>query len=155
MMEIVTSTVTIPVTISIIEGDSNWDSNGGSNYTFTPGSYIINSGAVVEGTLEDIDTLFSSTENKSATVYYYADSAWSTAYIHYGINNSWTTAPGVEMTLVDEDTNLYMTEINLGTASVFTACFNDGGNTWDSNGGSNYSLTATTSTIQDGVITTN
>ena len=86
----------------------------------------------------------------SATVYYKPATGWTTIDIHYGINNVWTTSPGVQMTLAC--TGWYAKTVSLGDATNFAATFNNGSGTWDNNGGKNYALGTGIVTVSGGVI---
>ena len=65
---------------------------------------------------------------------------WEQAYIHYGVDNAWTSVPGIPMTLNNEGKWEYI--INLGESTEAQVCFNNGANEWDSRNGSNYYLFA-------------
>ncbi|MEE1218367.1 MAG: carbohydrate binding domain-containing protein, partial [Ruminococcus sp.] len=86
------------------------------------------------------------------TIYY---KGYSTPYIHYQVaGQSWTNAPGVQMTATTEKAGYtHKAVIDLGTASNVTVCFNNGNGTWDSNNGANYKFEAGTYTFSNGVIT--
>ena len=90
------------------------------------------------------------TNTNTVTIYYYK--SWSNKYIHYQIGNgTWTTAPGKKM---DKYSTYYgKITIDLGSATSMKACFNNGGNTWDNNGGKDYTFTAGTYTVKNGKIT--
>ena len=87
-----------------------------------------------------------------ATVYYYNSSNWTTVNIHYGISGTWTTPPGVPMTLAC--TGYWTKAVSLGTATTFAVDFNNG-STWDNNGGSNYALGTGLTIVKNGVVTAN
>ncbi|GGO27634.1 alpha-amylase [Microbispora rosea subsp. aerata] len=87
----------------------------------------------------------------SATVYYYT--GWNPAYIHYGINGSWTTVPGVAMDTAC--TGWKKKTIDLGTATSFQVTFNNGSGSWDNNQGRDYTIGTGTSTVKNGVVTGN
>ena len=87
-----------------------------------------------------------------ATVYYQPATSWTTINIHYGINGTWTTVPGVPMTLAC--TGWYVKAINLGTATALQVVFNNGSGTWDNNSNNNYQLGVGISSIDSGKITT-
>ena len=88
----------------------------------------------------------------TATIYY---SGYSNPYIHYQVGNgSWTTAPGVKMQASSEMSGYtHKYTINLGSEGHANVCFNDGGSSWDNNGGNNYRFEAGTYTFKNGVIT--
>lgn len=76
------------------------------------------------------------TANK-ITLYY--NSGWTNAYVHYKVNNVWTTVPGMKMQATNEYAGYtYKCTINLGTATSATVCFNNGNGSWDSKNGANY-----------------
>ncbi|MCR5608124.1 MAG: alpha-amylase [Lachnospiraceae bacterium] len=114
-------------------GSGNWDSNGGSNYKINAGTYVVKNGNITEG----VPNVVVAEEGK-VIVYY--KTSWSKAYIHYQlISQSWTSVPGVKME--DSEVSGYKKiTIDLGTSSGIICCFNNGGNSWDSNGGANYKL---------------
>lgn len=91
------------------------------------------------------------TASNTATVYYYR-SDWASTNIHYGINNSWTTSPGVAMSLACS--SYWVKTINLGTATTLAATFNNNAGTWDNNNSNNYALGTGISLVKNGVITT-
>ena len=82
-------------------------------------------------------------ENEKNITIYYANSNFEDANIHYKTNNgTWTTAPGVQMCVTDEQQGYtWKYVVNLGTGSSLTVCFNEENDVWDSNGGENYSIT--------------
>ena len=71
---------------------------------------------------------------------YYKNSSWSKAYIHYKVNGSWTSVPGVQMQSSDRSDYTWMYTIDLGDTTSATVCFNNGNNSWDSNNSANYSV---------------
>ncbi|MEV5552033.1 carbohydrate binding domain-containing protein [Nonomuraea wenchangensis] len=87
--------------------------------------------------------------DKQATVYY--RTGWTTANIHYGINGTWTTVPGVPMETAC--TGWKKKTITLGSATSFKTVFNNGSGTWDNNNGNDYTLGTGTSTV--GIVTPN
>ncbi|MEV4017264.1 carbohydrate binding domain-containing protein [Nonomuraea angiospora] len=93
----------------------------------------------------------SPTGDNTATVYY--KTSWGTANIHYGIDGTWTTAPGIAMDTAC--TGWKKKTVDLGTAGNFQVTFNDGSGNWDNNGGKNYTVGTGTSTVKDGVVTGN
>jgi alpha-amylase len=88
--------------------------------------------------------------SNQAKIYY--KRGFATPYIHYAINGSWTDVPGVAMQDSEYD-GYSVSTIDLGTATELEAAFNDGGNNWDSNGGSNYFFQDGTWTFDAGNIT--
>ncbi|WP_026647354.1 alpha-amylase family glycosyl hydrolase [Bifidobacterium minimum] len=94
---------------------------------------------------DESDTV--SPDDTTLTVYYKPTKSWSTVYMHYGIGDTWTTAPGVKMNGPDSS-GYYSLTIDTGGKAV-QICFNDGDNHWDSNNNNNY--TAPAGIIQAGV----
>ena len=79
-------------------------------------------------------------ENKKNVIIYYSNSNFKDANIHYRVGNgTWTGVPGVQMcTDGSQDGYTWKYIINLGNESQLTTCFNNGNNSWDSNGEKNY-----------------
>ena len=71
---------------------------------------------------------------------YYKNSSWSKAYVHYKVNGSWTSVPGVKMESSDRSGYTWMYTIDLGDTTSATLCFNNGSGSWDSKNGSNYTV---------------
>ncbi len=71
---------------------------------------------------------------------YYKNSSWSKAYVHYKVNGSWTSVPGVKMEASDRSDYTWMYTIDLGDTTSATLCFNNGSGSWDSRNGSNYTV---------------
>lgn len=139
------------VNTSLITGTAYTDTGlaAGTTYTY----YVIAKDAAGNASPQsDILSVTTSTGNK-ATVYY--KRGFAAPYIHYKqANGTWTTAPGVKMTDAGATYPGYsMAEIDMGTMTQLEACFNDGNNNWDSNGGKNYFFPAGASTFTAGVIT--
>ncbi|MER5200136.1 carbohydrate binding domain-containing protein [Streptomyces sp. NPDC002755] len=88
----------------------------------------------------------------TATVFYYTKTKnWSATYLHYAPDGgAWTTVPGVLMEAACTD--WVKRTVDLGSAAGLQATFNNGGGTWDNNGGGNYALGTGTVTVKDGVI---
>lgn len=85
------------------------------------------------------------------TIYY---RGFNNPYIHYGINGTWTSVPGIRMeACADVEGYFYKAEIDLGKYTSAEVCFNDGNGNWDSNYGSNYIFGIGVYTYSDGVIT--
>ncbi|NUR66451.1 MAG: alpha-amylase [Streptomyces sp.] len=102
------------------------------------------------GTSIPLQTVADSTS--TATVFYYTKTKnWSSTYLHYAPDGgSWTTVPGVRME--SACTDWVKKTVDLGSAAGLQATFNNGGGTWDNNGGNNYALGTGTITVKDGVI---
>ncbi|WP_269542544.1 TIM-barrel domain-containing protein [Cerasicoccus fimbriatus] len=113
--------------IAFTDDGTNWENNGGSNYTITtPGTYTIDStdNSIVSGPPGGIQLFYETT--------------WTNAFIHYNADSSgWTTAPGDQMQATAMSNFKYI-EIDADTLEF---AFNDGAGTWDSNNGNNYSIT--------------
>lgn len=90
------------------------------------------------------------TTTNNVTVYY---AGYDNPNIHYQIGNgAWTTVPGVAMAKTTEQTGYtHKYNIDLGTQTALTFCFNDGNNNWDSKNGANYSLTNISGSVRCGV----
>ena len=71
---------------------------------------------------------------------YYKNSSWSKAYVHYKVNGTWTSVPGVKMEASDRSGYTWMYTIDLGDTTSATLCFNNGNGSWDSKNGSNYTV---------------
>ncbi|SEG96792.1 alpha-amylase [Nonomuraea solani] len=87
--------------------------------------------------------------NNEATVYY--RTSWSAPSIHYGVNGTWTTPPGVAME--SACAGWFRKTVALGQATSFAVTFNNGSGTWDNNGGQNYTVGTGLSTVANGVVT--
>ena len=87
------------------------------------------------------------------TIYY---KGYSTPYIHYQIETgTWTDVPGKAMTKTNEVSGYtHKYTIDLGTKEYINACFNNGGNSWDSRNGANYRFEKGTYTYSNGTIKT-
>ena len=129
---------------------ADWIPTEAGNYTIT--CYVNDiSGQSATKTVNFVVKEKNTTENK-VTIYY---KGYSTAYIHYQVeNSSWTNAPGYKMTATDEkDGYSHKYVINLGDKNYANVCFNDGNGNWDSNNGRNYRFNKGTYTFKNGVIT--
>ncbi|WP_239615333.1 carbohydrate binding domain-containing protein [Cohnella mopanensis] len=85
-----------------------------------------------------------------ATIYY-KNTAFTSSYIHYKLDNSstWTTLPGSQMQSSTYPGYASIT-IELGSATGLTAAFNNGSGTWDNSGGNNYSFASGTWSLVNG-----
>ena len=117
-------------------------------YSYTVSARDAAGASSAQSTALPITTLPAGTN--SATVYYKPAAGWTSINIHYGINNTWTTPPGVAMTLAC--TGWYARTVSLGDATSFAATFNNGSGTWDNNGSKNYTLGTGNVTVSGGVI---
>ena len=145
------------VTTVTINGYEYLSNSTNNKLEWTPskaGTYYIratvSSGNAVE-TFDKIITVEDVTSNIT-TIYY---KGYDNPYIHYRIGNgAWTVAPGIKMTATNEVAGYtYKAEIDLGTATILTACFNNGSGSWDSNNGNNYNFGSGYYTISNGTIT--
>ncbi|MCR5608994.1 MAG: DUF1939 domain-containing protein [Lachnospiraceae bacterium] len=130
------------------DGQSENDYNNLCNYKFTAGTYTVKNNIVTEGKPEeftdedyiiDYRGLLEGDFNSSVTIYYY--SPWEETYVHYGINDEWTEAPGVEMKKTDVD-KVFMCNIPMNENGAIYMCFNNGLFTWDNNDSKNYMLSS-------------
>lgn len=86
---------------------------------------------------------------------YYANSSWAKAYVHYKVNEKWTTSPGKLMeTTTEVNGYTWKYTIDLGSTDSVTLMFTDGNGTWDKNSdGNKYILTEGTYGIENYKIT--
>lgn len=103
---------------------------------------------------EDSQPITLNVKNKGNTVtVYYNNTSFSNTNIHYKAgNDSWTTAPGVQMTASDRSEYAWMYTIDLGDSVNAIVCFNNGKGTWDSNNGSNYSVGTGAYGVRNGIV---
>lgn len=119
----------------------------------TPGQYTVKAIAVKDGYL---DSLVASAEyiisaSNDVIVYFQKPAEWSSAYIHYSLDNevTWTTTPGDEMS--DLGNGWYKKVFDEGAEITFV--FNDNGNTWmnkNNDGTSNFFTDVTIAIKSDG-----
>ncbi|MCR5609372.1 MAG: alpha-amylase [Lachnospiraceae bacterium] len=82
----------------------------------------------------------------------YYKNTFSNCNIHYCTEaGQWTEVPGVPMEY-DSETQYYTYTVTAGSVGKIACCFNDGNDTWDNNGGGNYTLTPGIYTINNGVL---
>lgn len=87
----------------------------------------------------------------TTTIYY---NKYENPKIHYKIGSgSWTKAPGVDMESCENTLGKHKITIEMGTSTTLTACFNDGNNTWDNNGGRDYTFGVGYYIVDNGKIT--
>lgn len=130
-------------------GSGTWDNNNSADYLISSGTsnVVSSTHAITSG------NPCSATSN-SLTVFYYNASTWSNVYMHYApTGGSWTTAPGVAMTV--ECGNWHKKVITLGPATGAQLTFNNGSGAWDSNGGSNYQVGTGYIKVASGTVTAN
>ncbi|MFE3068767.1 carbohydrate binding domain-containing protein [Streptomyces sp. NPDC059247] len=92
------------------------------------------------------------TADATATVFYWTKTKnWARYNLHYAPDGgSWTTVPGTAMEPACPD--WVKKTVPLGPAAGLRATFNDGGGTWDNNGGRNYALGTGSVTVKDGAV---
>ena len=87
---------------------------------------------------------------------YYKNNNYSSAYIHFRINNgNWTTVPGKEMNKSTSKDGYFEYIVDMSEypeKSKVEACFNNGKNSWDNNNGSNYLFDKGSNTLENGKI---
>ncbi|MER5366669.1 carbohydrate binding domain-containing protein [Streptomyces sp. NPDC002722] len=139
-------------------GSGTWDNNAGKNYALGTGDITVKDGVVAHSDpCADSGTGPSpsptGTETNTASVYYSTTTVgWSTANIHYQpAGGSWTAAPGVGMAAAC--TGWMKRSVDLGGATSMRAAFNNGNGVWDNNNGSDYTIRAGVSTVEDRVVT--
>lgn len=125
------------------DGNGNWDSDYGNNYTFGVGYYTYSNGKIKK-------ILPPEGSGNVITVYY---KGYENPYIHYGINGVWTKVPGVRMeACTDMAGYSYKAEISLGIFTSASVCFTDGNGNWDNNNRKNYTFEAGVYTFSNGTI---
>lgn len=139
-------------------GSGTWDNNAGKNYALGTGDITVKDGVVAHSDpCADSGTGPSpsptDTETHTASVYYSTTTVgWSTANIHYQpAGGSWTAVPGVGMAAAC--TGWMKRSVDLGGATSMRAAFNNGNGVWDNNNGSDYTIRAGVSTVEDRVVT--
>ncbi len=132
-------------------GSGSWDNNGGRNYSVGTGVVTVRNGAIGSG-----DPCASGPPGgHSATVFYSTASRnWTVVNLHYApAGGAWTAVPGVRMDAAC--TGWVKKTVSLNAATSMQAVFNNNAGTWDNNSGNNYLLSAATTTVRDGVVTSN
>lgn len=87
----------------------------------------------------------------TSTVYYKSATSWTSTYIHYGVNGTWTGVPGVAMANAS-CAGWKVRTIDLGSASSLAAAFNNGAGSWDNKNGANYAIGSGTFQVSGGVV---
>ena len=128
---------------------TNYESRGGANWTVD----IADCDAPINGVKIDPTP---AEAGKTVTVSYYpagrvlAGTNVTTVYAHHGYNHgNWTVAPGDAMTWSTFDRAWKYTFTVPERASTLAFCFNDGGTTWDNNGGDNWTFPVTGTVIPE------
>ena len=96
----------------------------------------------------------SAAKNTNKITVYYKNSSWSQANIHYQVNGTWTSVPGVKMSESDNSDYTWMYVIDLGDTTSAYVCFNNGKGSWDSKNSSNYYISGSAVGIKNGNIYT-
>ncbi|WP_432127928.1 carbohydrate binding domain-containing protein [Streptomyces sp. bgisy082] len=90
-------------------------------------------------------------ENATTVHYWTKTKNWARYNLHYAPDGgSWTTVPGTAMEAACD--GWVKKTVTLGAAAGLQATFNDGGGTWDNNGGKDYALGTGAVTVKDGVV---
>jgi glycosidase len=128
-------------------GSGTWDNNGGRNYRIGTGIVTVQNGVVGSG---------DPCSGNTATVFYSTASRnWTTVNLHYAPDGQpWTAVPGIHMD-APACAGWVRKTVGLGPATSMQAVFNNNAGTWDNNNGNNYRLQAGTSTVRDGVVSSN
>ncbi|MCR5609487.1 MAG: alpha-amylase [Lachnospiraceae bacterium] len=136
-------------------GSGTWNNNNNNNFKiYAGGDYTISGTTITDGAPEGVTTVVATaapeaeTVNNVARVYYYT--GWTNPYIHYRPNGStWTVAPGCAMNVTTVDKYFYY-DIDLGSATTATVCFNNGSGSWDSHNNANYTVVAGDNFVMSG-----
>ncbi|NUT37765.1 MAG: alpha-amylase [Hamadaea sp.] len=142
--------------VTFNNGAGTWDNNGGADYAIGlgggTGAVTVKNGVIGSG--DPCTVVPPPTGNTAAVFYYTKTRAWSSVNIHYApTGEAWTTVPGVAMSDA-ACTDWVKKSVALGAATSMRAVFNNGAGTWDNNNGANYAISAGTTTVRDGVVTT-
>jgi glycosidase len=86
-------------------------------------------------------------EGEGFVAHYY--SSWANPHMHFAIEGSWTEPPGQPMSAEGDGWHVYQHEQGAGGVEFV---FNDGGETWDNNGGQNYFTDLYEFWVRDGEI---
>ncbi|MFD2670873.1 carbohydrate binding domain-containing protein [Marinicrinis sediminis] len=136
--------------IATVSGTSYTDTglSAGTSYSYTVKAY---DAAGNESASSSTATATTSAQGSQVTVYY--KKGFSTPYMHYRpAGGTWTAVPGVQMPASEVSGYTKLT-VDIGSSSSLEAVFNDGGGTWDNNGGQNYNFNPGTWTFDGGTIT--
>lgn len=133
-------------------GTGTWDNNGGQNYDLGTGTITVKDGVVAHSDPCADDPGEPGPGNQATVYYSTAALGWTTANLHYARSGgAWTTVPGIGMEAAC--TGWWKRTVDLGTATAWSAVFNNGNGVWDNNNGANYALSAGTTTVKDRVVT--
>ena len=126
---------------------TNYESRGGANWTVS----IADCDAPINGVKVEPTPAVA---GEVATVSYYPAGrvleGAATVCAHHGYNNgNWTTVPGDAMTWSTFDRAWKYTFTVPEQASTLAFCFNDGGTTWDNNGGANWTFPVTGTVVPE------
>lgn len=119
-------------------GGDIWDNNGGQNYSSALKELWVKDGSIYPGNPDGPVT------SVNVTVHY--KTGWSSANIHYNDGQAWTTVPGVSM---ENYRSGWFRKTMQRKGAELRFVFNDGGGTWDNNGGGDY-VTSLTNVWVDG-----
>lgn len=135
------------LSVFFTDGNGNYESRGGNNWTVT----IADCDAPINGVkIEPTPAV----AGQAVTVSYYPAGrvleGAETIYAHHGYNNgNWTTLPGDAMTWSTFDRAWKYTYTVPERASTLAFCFNNGGTTWDNNGGDNWTFPVTGTVVPE------
>ncbi|MCI8410838.1 MAG: hypothetical protein HFJ09_16515 [Lachnospiraceae bacterium] len=135
------------------DGNNNWDSQNGANYTVSTGT------CGIKGGKQEVINIVDSTPNieKISVTIYYSNDSYKNAFIHYKVGDgNWTNVPGMKMIRTDDRdgyTWKYMIDVEDKNPQI-TVCFNDGLGNWDSKNGENYLITSSVAGVKNGKVDT-
>jgi hypothetical protein len=137
------------------DGHGNWDSQLASNYILpSSGSYLVTTGAVSEGTLEEAKEKFKVDDN-GIVIYYF--SRWQNPHVKYS-RNEFDSSDGFGTPMEKTDIPCVFTyTIPASSVETIYVKFNDGkGNdyssSWDKDEYEGYPLTHGSYTVYEGII---
>ena len=134
----------------VAEGKDNvleWTGESAGNYTIK----LVVKNSLNEEITKEINYVIKDIPKTLTTIYY---KKFVNPYIHYKIGNgSWTKVPGVSMKVSTTMPGYYEYTVDLGEETTLTACFNNGSNLWDNNGGKNYTFGLGEYILENGVST--
>ena len=121
------------------DGAGNWDNRGGADYELGAGVVSIDGGNIASAN--------PCAERKAEVYYYTGGKDWNGASLVYGIGPDWYGA-----VMEQACPNWLKKTVSIGTAGGMSAAFTQGG-AWDNNNARNYAVNSGTSTVKDGVVT--